>query len=102
MRRSPYVAVLLLTLGLLACGRGPNEPASPTSTATESTPAGTHQASQAPSTVTRPGTPAASSGPQLAYLDADGTAWLVSTDWTSRVKLLTGCTGLASTKNGDV
>lgn len=40
--------------------------------------------------------------PQLAYLDTDGTAWLVDADGTGRVKLMEGCTGVASAKRGDV
>lgn len=40
--------------------------------------------------------------PQLAYLDADGTAWLIDADGAGRMKLIEGCTGISSAKRGDV
>lgn len=40
--------------------------------------------------------------PQVAYVDASGTAWLLDGDGKNRAKLLEGCTGIGSAKRGEV
>ncbi len=40
--------------------------------------------------------------PQLAYIDPDGTAWLVDAGGADRLQLMEGCTGIGSAKRGDV
>jgi hypothetical protein len=40
--------------------------------------------------------------PQLSYIDPNKTLWLVNADGSGRTKLLEGCSGIGSAKQGDV
>ncbi|RJQ07154.1 MAG: hypothetical protein C4558_10180 [Dehalococcoidia bacterium] len=103
MKRLLIVAAFVLAaLVVLSCDSTPPPPA--TETVAPDGNAGA-TGDRAPA---GPATPQTESGggyayrPQLAYLDADGTAWLVDADGTGRVKLIEKCTGIGSTKRRDV
>lgn len=98
-----FVALALAAVFVLGCDSA--QPSADSETATPSAPA---QKTPSDPPGTEPTMPRAADAdryayrPQLAYLDADGTAWLIDADGTGRVKLIEGCTGIGSTKRGDV
>lgn len=105
MKHSPaLVALVLVMVAVFGCDSARRPPSAATATPQAGVPAATDDRQPSGGPVVPGALPgdAYAYRPQLAYIDLDGTAWLVDATGANRLKLIEGCTGIGSAKRGAV